>query len=37
MLEAGGGKIEQMFCTDLFKWFPWMDKFYKPEGKVRLG
>jgi hypothetical protein len=32
MLEVGAGQIEQMFCTDLFKWFPWMDKFYKPEG-----
>ena len=31
MLEAGEGSIKEMFSSDLFKWFTWMDKFYQEE------
>ena len=36
MLEAGMEHIEEMYCTDIFKWYPWMNKFYKEQnGKTR--
>ncbi len=31
MLEAGKSHIREMYCTDIFEWYPWMNKFYKEE------
>ena len=31
MLESGKSHIQEMYCTDIFEWYPWMNKFYKEE------